>query len=305
MRELERDRSEPAPPGSSPALPRLAVIGNGRVGGSVADNARTAGLDISVVSHGQSMLPALRPEAGSLVVLLCVPDRAIAAVCEDVARTLAPAAGAGLPHSARTYVGHTSGAGGLDVLQPALDRGAATFTLHPLQTIPHPGMDLTGAPCAVSGSSDGALVLARQLADRLGMLPFEVAEEARTAYHAAAVIAANFLVALEESAVDLLDRAGVADARTILAPLVLTSAANWAATGGAALTGPIARGDESTVAGHLEALRRLAPELVPMYEALAQRTRRVAATNAAGEHDIDPSPPRAPRPTDDRAEVRP
>jgi len=64
---------------------------------------------------------------------------------------------------------------------------------------------------------------------------------------------------------------------------VLRTAANWAERGGAALTGPIARGDERTVARHLEALTAANPELVPLYEALAERTRAVAAR-----HRIEP-----------------
>ena len=105
------------------------------------------------------------------------------------------------------------------------------------------------------------------------MRPFEVPDERRAAYHAAAAIASNFLVALEESAADLLSAAGVGNGRELLAPLVLRTAANWSEHGGAALTGPIARGDEATVARHLAALRELAPELIPLYEALAERTR--------------------------------
>jgi predicted short-subunit dehydrogenase-like oxidoreductase (DUF2520 family) len=89
-------------------------------------------------------------------------------------------------------------------------------------------------------------------------------------------MASNFLVALEESAADLLGRAGVEDARELLAPLVLRTATNWAERGGEALTGPIARGDEETVARHLEAIRELAPELEGLYEALAARTRELA-----------------------------
>ena len=200
-------------------------------------------------------------------------------------------------------MGHVSGASGLDALEAVQGRGTATFTLHPLQTIPHPGSDLAGVPCAVSGATAAATEVARHVADRLGMRPFELADEARAAYHAAAVIAANFLVALEETAADLLDRAGVADARSILAPLVLSSAANWSEVGGAALTGPIARGDETTVARHLEALRRLAPEMVPMYEAMAQRTRVVAATNESGSHQIEATSPTTSPPTE-AAEVR-
>jgi predicted short-subunit dehydrogenase-like oxidoreductase (DUF2520 family) len=108
------------------------------------------------------------------------------------------------------------------------------------------------------------------------MRPFTVPEEHRAAYHAAAAMASNFLVALEESAGELLSRAGVEEARELLAPLVLRTAANWAEDGADALTGPIARGDEATVARHREAIAELAPELAPMYVALAERTREIA-----------------------------
>ena len=96
--------------------------------------------------------------------------------------------------------------------------------------------------------------MASALAERLGMRPFDVPEEGRAAYHAAASMASNFLIALEESAAQLMKSAGVEEPREVLAPLVLRTAANWADAGAAALTGPIARGDEDTVALHLEAL---------------------------------------------------
>jgi predicted short-subunit dehydrogenase-like oxidoreductase (DUF2520 family) len=104
------------------------------------------------------------------------------------------------------------------------------------------------------------------------MRPFELADEQRAAYHAAACIASNFLVALEESAVDLLGAAGIDEPRELLAPLVLRTAANWSERGPASLTGPIARGDERTVERHLEALTTSAPELLPLYRTLAERT---------------------------------
>jgi predicted short-subunit dehydrogenase-like oxidoreductase (DUF2520 family) len=88
-------------------------------------------------------------------------------------------------------------------------------------------------------------------------------------------MSSNFLIALEEAAAGLMEAAGVADAREVLAPLVLRTAANWADSGAGALTGPIARGDEPTVALHLEALAAKAPELQPLYEALAERTREL------------------------------
>ena len=91
-------------------------------------------------------------------------------------------------------------------------------------------------------------------------------------------MASNFLIALEATAEDLMAAAGIDDARSLLAPLVLRSAANWAEHGSDALTGPIARGDEETVRRHLEAIEAIAPELADSYRAMAARTRAIAAT---------------------------
>jgi predicted short-subunit dehydrogenase-like oxidoreductase (DUF2520 family) len=198
--------------------------------------------------------------------LLCVPDTEIEPACAEVAEA-GPLA----------FVGHVSGATRLDALASAAERGSEAFSLHPLQTIPDADTDLTGAPCAVSGAGAAGVEFAESLARRLGMQPFPLDDEKRVAYHAAASIASNFLVALEESAARLLVEAGVEDAREVLSPLVLRTAANWSERGAEALTGPIARGDEATVAAHLEALAIHSPELVDAYEALAERTRHLAA----------------------------
>ncbi|SDT18055.1 pantoate--beta-alanine ligase [Actinopolymorpha singaporensis] len=267
MRELERNRDAPDT-GASTGLRSLAVIGAGRTGGSVTSAARAAGLDVRVGTRGTAAVTA----GGSGIALLCVPDESISAVCAEVA------AGTDLP----PYVGHVSGATGLDALESAARRGAQTFRLHPLQTIPAPGTSLTGVPAAVTGSTPAAAEVARTLARRLGMVPFDLAEEHRAAYHAGAVLASNFVLALAETAADLLTRAGVKDARAALTPLVLSTAANWAGAGPAALTGPIARGDEETVRAHQAALADLAPELSPVYTALADRTRAVAANQHPG-----------------------
>ncbi|MEO8092610.1 MAG: DUF2520 domain-containing protein [bacterium] len=240
----------------------MALVGRGRLGGALARAAQAAGLGHDQAGRDDALVVAADAEAA----LLCVPDAAIAPACAAIADAVPPL----------RLVGHTSGATGLDVLGAATDRGAEAFSLHPLQTVPDAGTDLTGAPCAVSGSTETATAFALRLAEALGMRPFEVAEHSRAAYHATASIASNFLVALEESAAELLSRAGVEDSRELLAPLVLRTAANWAERGGEALTGPIARGDEATVAAHLAALDELAPELVPLYEALAERTRSLA-----------------------------
>jgi predicted short-subunit dehydrogenase-like oxidoreductase (DUF2520 family) len=262
MRELERDLPNIAETAHEGALPPLAVIGAGRAGGSIAATARRAGLEVELAGRDGALDACGRAEAA----LLCVPDAAIPGACAGVAAAVPPL----------RFVGHLSGATDLEALTPARERGAEAFSIHPLQTIPDPGSELTGAPCAVSGSSPAATELAERLATRLGMRPFRVPEERRAAYHAAASIASNLLVVLEESAAELLDRAGVDDTRQLLAPLVLRTAANWAERGSGALTGPIARGDEATVDRHLEALRETAPELLPLYEALVGRARALA-----------------------------
>jgi predicted short-subunit dehydrogenase-like oxidoreductase (DUF2520 family) len=263
MRELERE-----PPSSARrsagagGLPRLAVIGRGRAGTAIAAAAERGGLDVALAGRNDAAEACRRSEAA----LLCVPDAAIADACETIGREVPPL----------RLVGHVSGAATLDALAPARRRGAQAFSLHPLQTIPDGGTDLTDAPCAIAGSSAEATSFAETLGERLGMRPFAVPEDSRAAYHAAASIASNFLVALEESAAALLAEAGIEGGRLLLRPLVLRTAANWAEQGSRALTGPIARGDAETVARHAEALSELAPDLLPMYEALAERARELA-----------------------------
>ena len=194
--------------------------------------------------------------AGADVVLLCVPDAEIAAASAAI--------------DPGPLVGHCSGATGLDVLAPH-----EAFALHPLMTVTHAGADFAGAGCAIGGSTPRALDLARRLAAALGLRAFEIADEDRTAYHAAASMAANFLVTLESAAARVAATAGVE--RELLVPLVRAAVERWAVEGDASLTGPIARGDEATVARHREAITERTPELLELYDVLADATRAVAA----------------------------
>jgi predicted short-subunit dehydrogenase-like oxidoreductase (DUF2520 family) len=270
MRELERDSlpsplsasREDAPRGAAHVA--LVIVGRGRVGGSLARAAELAGVKVRLVGRDE----AIDPSAGA--VLLCVPDDAIAGACERLASAPPP------------LIGHVSGATGLDALSPAVANGASAFSLHPLQTFADHATPLEGTPAAIAGTDEKALSFARSLAEALGMRPFEVPEESRAAYHAAAAIASNLLVALEESAAELIERIGIEEARELLAPLVLRTAANWAERGAAALTGPIARGDQATVERHRRALAESAPDLLPVYDALAERAEAIAR-EAAGE----------------------
>jgi predicted short-subunit dehydrogenase-like oxidoreductase (DUF2520 family) len=252
MRELERD-SLP-----SPLNAPLAIVGRGRVGQSLARATERAGLDVRLVAGSDGT-----GTHGARAVLLCVPDGEITAVAGRLAAD-SPA-----------LVGHVSGATTLDALAPA--GAAGTFSMHPLQTFADAETLVEGTPAAIAGSDAESLAYARALAEAIGMRAFEVPEERRAAYHAAASIASNLLVALEESAGELLERIGVEDARELLTPLVLRTAANWAERGGEALTGPIARGDRETVERHRAAISGSAPELLPVYDALAARAEAVAA----------------------------
>ncbi len=119
-------------------------------------------------------------------------------------------------------------------------------------TVTAAGADFAGATAAVAGSTDAALTTARTFATALGMVPIEIADADRPAYHAAASMASNFLVTLEWAA----ERVGGLD-RAALAPLVRATVDNWVADGAhAALTGPIARGDEATVSKPARCRRR-------------------------------------------------
>jgi predicted short-subunit dehydrogenase-like oxidoreductase (DUF2520 family) len=259
MRELERDPLH-TPTEHAP----IAIVGRGRVGSSLAAAAGEAGVPVRLVAGAD----AAEASRGSTATLLCVPDSAIAETA------------AALAADPPQLVGHVSGVTTLEALSAATDAGAVAFSIHPLQTFPGPGTAVAGIPCATAGSDDDAEAFAVWLVESLAMRPFSVPDERRAAYHAAACIASNFLVALEESAAGLLEAAGVEDGRELLAPLVLATAANWADRGGEALTGPIARGDAETVDRHRAALAEVAPELLDMYEAMARRTEAAARSEA-------------------------
>jgi predicted short-subunit dehydrogenase-like oxidoreductase (DUF2520 family) len=259
MRELERDPTQRSEAGVTHAP--LAVVGPGRVGRSLARAALDAGLEVELAGRRDAVAACERAE----VALLCVPDTAIEAACDAIAAAVPPL----------RLVGHVSGATPLSALASVRRRGAEAFCLHPLQTVPDGDTSLAGAPCAVSAFTLDAQDAVSALARRLGMRPFALAEERRSVYHAAACMASNYLVALEESAAELLGEAGIEDARELLAPLVLRTAANWAERGPEALTGPIARGDEETVAGHLDSIAESSPRLVELYRVLADRTREL------------------------------
>jgi predicted short-subunit dehydrogenase-like oxidoreductase (DUF2520 family) len=251
-----------SPDHTSPLSPlQVGIVGAGRVGTALAHALRGAGVDV-VGPLGRGERPA-RCEA----IVLCVPDSEIAAAAEVVT-------------AAAPLIGHTSGATPLSALAHA---GVPAFGLHPLQSFAHPGVRFEGAGAAVAGSTPEALAFATGLAERLGMRPFEIDDEGRAAYHAAASVASNFLVTLEAAAESIAAGAGLEreKARELLLPLVRQTVENVAELGPeAALTGPIARGDEATVEVQRAAVEQVAPELLGLFDELARRTRALAGQEA-------------------------
>ncbi len=252
-----------APTHSYPLPARLAVVGAGRLGTALGLALRSAGLEV------EGPLGAGDRPAATDAVLLCVPDSEIGSAAATVA-------------GSSPLVGHTSGATPLSALAPA---GAVAFGLHPLQTFAggEGAQRFLGAGCAVAGETGSALALATSLAERLGMTAFAISDSQRGAYHAAASIASNFLVTLQAGAEQVAGGAGLepAEARALLAPLVRSTIENWAAVGPQqALTGPIARGDHATVERQRTAVGDTAPELLALFDALAERTRALAGSEA-------------------------
>ena len=218
-------------------IAKIQIVGLGRVGSAVA-----ARLGERVTEDDPDL------------VLLCVPDRAIA----DAAQSLA----------AGPWVAHTSGATPLAALDPHERR----FGLHPLQSFTRARgpEQLDGAYAAVTAESDEAREAGFWLARELGLEPFVLDDSERALYHAGAVVASNFLVTLHRAASDLAEAAGAPPEALI--PLMRRVIEN-----DFELTGPIERGDWETVEAHLAEIRARKPELEQLYRALADATAEVAA----------------------------
>lgn len=191
--------------------------------------------------------------ADSELVVLCVPDRAIA----DVA--------ASVPQG--PWLAHTSGAMSLGALAPHARR----FALHPLQTVqlelgPN---QLDGAWCAVTADTNSGWAAVEAFAALLDLRSFSLADEDRPVYHAAATMAATFLVTLHGAASDLMEAASAPPAA--LEPLMRRTMDN-----GFAPTGPFVREDRQTVELHRRAVSERRPHLAPLHAALADVTERLS-----------------------------
>ncbi|HEX2294959.1 MAG TPA: DUF2520 domain-containing protein, partial [Actinomycetota bacterium] len=234
----------------TPAAPRrfrLCLVGAGRAGTAVADGLRGAGHDVVGVASrsarsAEAAAARLRAPVCDVeelpqcdVVLLGVPESALEAVGATVAGTI----------STGTVVWHLAGAVGLGPLASVAAAGARRCALHPVQAFPDPDAGLARLPGSAWGLTCdiGLHEWARAVAtDDLGGTVFDVREEDRPVWHAAAVTAAGGAIAIMSLGERLLGSIGIADAGAVLGPLAGASVANAAARGAtASLTGPAVR----------------------------------------------------------------
>jgi predicted short-subunit dehydrogenase-like oxidoreductase (DUF2520 family) len=201
-------------------------------------------------------------------IAIAVSDDALAAVAVELA--------AALPARAAPFVFHVSGSSGAAILDPLRRVGALTAAIHPAMTFTGDARSeierMKRARFAITGSSPEASDMARQIVGLLGGVAVEIAEERRPLYHAALCHASNHLVTLIAGASHALAAAGVDEPSALFAPLVRAALENSLESGFAALSGPLLRGDERTVAGHLAALAADCPALLPAYRAMALAT---------------------------------
>ncbi len=268
--------------------PNIAIVGCGKVGTSLAfflskagyricglfsktrESAKKTSLLINGPKPGETSWAATRPAD---IVLITTPDDAIADACRLIA-----------DHNGfreKAAILHCSGALPSTILAPAKKHGALTGSMHPLQSFATARTDLNpflGINMAVEGDRP-AVDMATRIAQDLGSTVHAIKTEGKTLYHAAAVIASNYLVTILDLSLKMLKTAGIneADGFTILKPLIDGTLNNIEKIGiPEALTGPIARGDVATVAAHIEHIIAQVPELMSLYCSLGVDTARIA-----------------------------
>ncbi|MBC7253561.1 MAG: DUF2520 domain-containing protein [Actinobacteria bacterium] len=246
---------------------RFVVIGGGRVGTAVGYLLSRTGREVAAVAcrseeslkRAGEYIPGsylttdmVRAAKRGNVLLITTPDDLIADACITLASAGAIKRG--------SYVVHMSGALGLDVLEAAEEAGAATASVHPLQTfadVKGAVRKIPGSVFAVTARDPRTVEWAEGLVRLLGGEPVRLAEENKVLYHLGAVMASNLLVALEHAAELLYQEIGMEGEKALraLLPLIEGTVGNLRRLGTEkALTGPVARGDIGIVRRHLEKL---------------------------------------------------
>lgn len=239
--------------------------------GVAARSEATGKKAVRFIGAGRAIVGVSHMELQASVILLTVPDDAIA----GVARELAELGGEEL--RGRVIL-HTSGALGSDVLGPLRERGAAVASMHPLQTFSGVGVPpLEGKVFAIEGDAV-AVRTARRITRMLGGVPVSISSEKKPLYHAAGAFAAGLVLALEEAGVQTLMGAGMKRREALKALLSLSRQVleHYEKLGPhMAWTGPLSRGDYRVVARHHEALQESKPDFLEAYQAMSRLAARV------------------------------
>lgn len=255
---------------------KIAIIGAGNVGKVLGYALKNKGYDlVSAFARTEKSrelagdlfgCPVFRdPEKASIkgdIVFLTTPDRVIEEVCHLIAERNGFREG--------QIVLHTSGAQSSAILWPAQKAGASVISFHPLQTFPELKVGLRALPgtfFTVEGDEE-AFPVAGELVEALGGKMLSIPTEMKPLYHATACVACNYLASLMDIALKMYNLTGVHPGKAFesLSPLIYGTLSNIKDMGAEkALTGPLARGDISTINSHLDILRDKAPELLPLY----------------------------------------
>jgi len=265
-------------PADRPARLAVGVISAGRVGAVLGAALQRAGhrlVGVSAVSReSRRRAESLVPEAPVLPPdeVAAVADLLMVAVPDDVLPDLVRGLAASAVLRAGTMVAHTSGAHGVDVLEPLTRVGALPMALHPVMTFTGTEVDLQRLAGACFGvtAPDALRLAAEALVIEMGAEPIWIEEAARPLYHAALAVGANHLVTLVAQSADMLGQAGVEQPARMLGPLLGAALDNALRRGDLALTGPVARGDAGTVRAHLATLDT--PESIAAYVAMSRLT---------------------------------
>lgn len=267
--------------------PEISIIGCGRVGTALAVFLARAGYPLAglaskrissarnaatLAGTGQVFEHVTDAAKKGNILFITTPDDAIQGVFDSLVADKALLPG--------TMVFHCSGALSSCIFSTVT--GVSRGSIHPLQSFaahePGQASPFKGINISVEGDNP-AVAEGTRIIENLGGISFTIPTQAKTLYHAAAVVASNYLVTVEHFAVELLKQTGLSDTRAyaILDPLIHGTLANIGRRGTqAALTGPIARGDADIVAAHMASLKDKRPDDLELYRILGLYTLKLA-----------------------------
>jgi predicted short-subunit dehydrogenase-like oxidoreductase (DUF2520 family) len=267
-------------------LNNFAIIGAGMVGTAIGYLLKKAGYEIvAIADKSAAALRRAQSYTGGKAcrkpqevlreadcILITTPDDIILSVCKDIARS---------PLIKGKYIFHMSGAGGLDLLDPARKAGAAVASIHPLQSFSSIDNAIQNIPSSYFGiTADAkAKTQAETIVLALGGKPIYISSQQKSLYHAAACVASNYLVSLLNVVESIYQSIGINenDAKKAYLPLIYGSLKNIELSGSVqALTGPIARGDSGTIQKHVDAINANLPQYASLYSSLGLVTIKLA-----------------------------